>query len=123
MKPDTNNPPDEATRELFNQICSRDCTSAAAALHWCEQAIPCLEACTQSWTASSRPGLMLARKANELAVTFGADAQTLAAFKEHIPPAPVGWEQSPEMPAANALMCLKRLQKYFQSTLQSRQGR
>jgi hypothetical protein len=123
MNPATNNPPDEATRELFNQIYSRDCTSAAAALHWCEQAIPCLEACTQSWTASSRPGLLLARKAHELAVAFGADAETLASLKGQLPQTQVEWEQPAEMPAANALACLKRLHRYLQSTIQSRQAR
>jgi len=123
MNPGTNNPPDEVTRERFNQIYARDCTSAAAALHWCEQAIPCLEACTQSWTASSRPGLLLARKAHELAITFGADAQTLASLNEDIPRAGVEWEQLAEMPAADAMACLKRLHRYFQSTIQSRQGR
>jgi len=123
MNPATNNPPDEATRELFNQIYARDCTSAAAALHWCEQAIPCLEACTQSWTTSSRPGLLLARKAIELATTFGADAETLAALNKQIPQATVQWEQQAEMPAADAMACLKRVHRFFQSTISGRQGR
>jgi len=118
MNPTINNPPDEATREWFNQISSRDCTSAAAALHWCEQAIPCLEACTQSWTASSTPGLQLARKAVELATAFGVDAQTLARLKDQVSRTPTGWDQQAGMPAADAMACLKQMHKSLQSSAQ-----